>query len=195
MTSSLADSIFGSIQEKKNDSLFEASTKLPPKPNKLDFIESKPEREKRERKEEKKRKRKQNQEEKHGTDGTSEKQEIDGKEEGAEGFEQVNEEEERTIFVGNLPLDIKRTTLASMFKTCGKVKSARIRSVATAGVKVAPEHAGNQVRGIVVSRLHIYIDMLQNSHMNVESSEKDLCQYRKNIARQPQENVTGICRL
>jgi nucleolar protein 12 len=147
MASSLATSIFGTIQD-TNDSLFETSTELPPKPNKLDFTESKAEREKRERNEEKKRKRKQNQEEKqYATNELSEKQ-LQGKEVDTEGFEQVNEEEERTIFVGNLPLDIKRTTLASIFKTCGKVKSARIRSVATAGVKVAPEHAGNQVRKI-----------------------------------------------
>ena len=52
---------------------------------------------------------------------------------------------ERTIFVGNLPKDTTRQSLASLFKSCGKVESSRIRSLATAGIKVAPEHAGNQV--------------------------------------------------
>ena len=56
------------------------------------------------------------------------------------------EEEQRTVFVGNLPESIDRKELASMFKSCGKIKSTRIRSVATAGVKVVAEHAGNQVR-------------------------------------------------
>lgn len=57
-----------------------------------------------------------------------------------------NDEDECTIFVGNLPLDVTRKQLESMFKECGKVKSSRLRSVGTTGVKVAPEHAGNQVR-------------------------------------------------
>ena len=140
MTSSLAASIFGNIQD-ETVSLFEASSKLPPKPNKLEFTESKPEREKRKRNEEKKKKRKQNQEEKH-----TNVSETQDEEHPAEELETEDEDEQRTIFVGNQPLDIKRTALASIFKSCGKVNSARIRSVATAGVKVAPEHAGNQVR-------------------------------------------------
>jgi nucleolar protein 12 len=51
--------------------------------------------------------------------------------------------EERTVFVGNLPLMTTRKSLKSLFIPCGKVESARLRSIATAGVKVAPEHKGN----------------------------------------------------
>jgi hypothetical protein len=63
------------------------------------------------------------------------------------GVKPSQEKDSRTIFVGNLPKQTTRQSLASMFKSCGKVESSRIRSLATAGVKVAPEHAGNQVSG------------------------------------------------
>ena len=55
------------------------------------------------------------------------------------------DEEERTIFVGNLPPDISRKALAGIFKECGKVASSRLRSVAVAGVKLPPSQVGNQV--------------------------------------------------
>lgn len=58
--------------------------------------------------------------------------------------EQLKEEEERTIFVGNLPTDISRRALAGIFKPCGKIASARLRSVAVTGVKLPPDQAGNQ---------------------------------------------------
>lgn len=52
--------------------------------------------------------------------------------------------EERTIFVGNLPIDTTRKSLANIFKPCGKVESCRLRSVAAAGVKLPTERAGDQ---------------------------------------------------
>lgn len=58
--------------------------------------------------------------------------------------EELKEEEERTIFVGNLPPDISRRSLAGIFKLCGIVASTRLRSIAVAGVKLPPEQAGNQ---------------------------------------------------
>ena len=58
--------------------------------------------------------------------------------------EELKEEESRTIFVGNLPPDINRKSLAGIFKPCGAVASARLRSMAVTGVKLPPEHAGNQ---------------------------------------------------
>jgi len=58
--------------------------------------------------------------------------------------EKRQEEEKRTIFVGNLPADITRRALAGIFKPCGDVASSRLRSVAVAGVKLPPEQAGNQ---------------------------------------------------
>lgn len=59
----------------------------------------------------------------------------------------VSEEKEvddRTVFVGNLPLGVDRRKLAKVFKDCGKIESCRIRSVATTGVKIPEDKAGNQ---------------------------------------------------
>lgn len=53
-------------------------------------------------------------------------------------------DEERTVFVGNLPLSTTRKSLAKVFSECGKVQSTRLRSVAVTGVKVPPKRAGDQ---------------------------------------------------
>mmetsp|Transcript_19387 Transcript_19387/g.28588 ORF Transcript_19387/g.28588 Transcript_19387/m.28588 type:complete len:376 (+) Transcript_19387:117-1244(+) len=130
--SSLVASIFGSGE--KNSSLsniFESSASLPAKPNKQNFTESVSDREKRLRESEKKKKKEASE--------TSESQESKEKNAAL-----LKLEEDRTVFVGNLASGTSRKALASLFKTCGKVKSSRIRSVATAGVKVSPEQAGNQ---------------------------------------------------
>lgn len=142
---SLAASIFGKEQNPKEKdapltSLFDSVTKLPEKPNNFNFVEPSKDRQQRERKEEKKRKRKQKEIPENDAEAETTKQENSGDNEGTS----KDEDEEKTVFVGNLPFDITRRQLASMFKNCGKVKSTRIRSVAVSGVKVAPEHAGNQ---------------------------------------------------
>ena len=49
-----------------------------------------------------------------------------------------------TIFVGNLPPSTTRRSLATMFKSCGKVESSRLRSIAVEGVKLPPDKAGDQ---------------------------------------------------
>uniref|UniRef100_A0A7S2RD22 RRM domain-containing protein n=1 Tax=Eucampia antarctica TaxID=49252 RepID=A0A7S2RD22_9STRA len=54
------------------------------------------------------------------------------------------EVESRTVFVGNLPITATRKSIAAMFKSCGPVTSARIRSLSTAGIKVSRDQAGNQ---------------------------------------------------
>jgi len=54
------------------------------------------------------------------------------------------DEEERTVFVGNLPLSTTRRSLAKVFAECGKVQSTRLRSVAVAGIKVPQNRAGDQ---------------------------------------------------
>lgn len=138
--SSLSASIFGSEENpaKKSSSLsnlFGASTRLPQKPSNFIFTEPAEDREKRERKEEKRKKRK----------PKSSSVEEEKNQEGERNSSSLaNDADECTIFVGNLPDGVGRKELASMFKACGKIKSTRIRSIATAGVKVAPEHAGNQ---------------------------------------------------
>jgi hypothetical protein len=112
---SLSDSIFGNDEncKEKNSSLsslFGSSTTLPDKPNNLNFIEPTKNTEKRERKEEKKRKRKQK-------DATEEERKSDiatenGNDEIVEDHSSTNEDEEKTIFVGNLPGDMTRKKLS-----------------------------------------------------------------------------------
>lgn len=58
--------------------------------------------------------------------------------------EDSEEKNERSIFVGNLPVSTTRKDLTKLFSKIGKVESARLRSAATTGVKVAPDHAGDQ---------------------------------------------------
>ena len=52
--------------------------------------------------------------------------------------------ENRTLFVGNLPSHYDRKMLHHLFADCGKIESTRIRCVATTGVKLPPQQAGNQ---------------------------------------------------
>ena len=53
--------------------------------------------------------------------------------------------EARTIFVGNVPLQgASRKSLAALFKDCGAIESARIRSVPVKGIKLPPQRAGDQ---------------------------------------------------
>ena len=67
-----------------------------------------------------------------------------------------DEEQRRTIFVGNLPSTTSRKSLASMFKSCGTVVSARIRSLSAGGVKLPKEQAGNQVCHVIHLFIHVY---------------------------------------
>ena len=78
--------------------------------------------------------------------------------------EQLREESERTIFVGNLPVDITRKALASIFKPCGTVLSTRLRSVAVSGVKLPPEQAGNQV---CACQCYNYVQIMCASYVHV----------------------------
>lgn len=43
-----------------------------------------------------------------------------------------------------MPPEMTRRSLAAVFKPCGAIASARLRSVAVSGVKLPPEQAGNQ---------------------------------------------------
>lgn len=113
--------------------------------------------------------------------------------------EQLKEESERTIFVGNLPVDITRKALASIFKPCGTVLSTRLRSVAVSGVKLPPEQAGNQVCAYLmcISYVHIflcnYIFIMHSPFtlpykiQTTEYDEKGMCQYRQTSNRYTQE--------
>ena len=97
-----------------------------------------------------------------------------------------DEEQRRTIFVGNLPSSTSRKTLASMFKSCGAVASARIRSLSAGGVKLPKEQAGNQVCHIIIfffndSGKIFYVQILIISLLCLlvqESCKKSSCEYK-----------------
>jgi len=161
---SLLGSIFGGDSEEKetsNQSLFEKSKALPERPqhkSKAAPKRKKPKRDERdskkeeasgaeindgenhselsERQERKKKKRKSidNEESKEATD----------KDAGENESEKDQKDEERTIFVGNLPLTITRKSLAALFRDCGPIASCRIRSVPVTSIKLPKDQAGNQ---------------------------------------------------
>ncbi|KAG7352720.1 RNA-binding protein [Nitzschia inconspicua] len=75
-------------------------------------------------------------------------------------------EEERTIFVGNLPLaTTTRKSLAAIFKDCGPIVSARIRSVPVKGIKLPQSRAGDQrfMKKVCVNTRQVDEESFKNS--------------------------------
>jgi nucleolar protein 12 len=75
-------------------------------------------------------------------------------------------EEERTIFVGNLSLaTTTRKSLAAIFKDCGPIVSARIRSVPVKGIKLPQSRAGDQrfMKKVCVNTRQVDEDSFKNS--------------------------------
>lgn len=73
-------------------------------------------------------------------------------------------DDDRTVFVGNLPVGTTRKDLQRYFRECGKIRSTRIRSVATdaeKAVKLPPHQAGNQklVQQILVNQRNVDADL------------------------------------
>ena len=132
---SLLGSIFGSSQQ-TNDvvNVFEQSSTLPEKPQHQPLPPKRKERKANSDPTKKKRKRTNDAKEETETSETPETMP----------HENDPTADSRTIFVGNLPLSTTRNMLASLFRECGKVESTRLRSVATEGVKVPSNQAGNQ---------------------------------------------------
>lgn len=65
-------------------------------------------------------------------------------EEGNDNDDTNPDREERTIFVGNLPISTTRKTLERIFRSCGKIESTRLRSLPLVpDVKLPPERAGD----------------------------------------------------
>ena len=98
--------------------------------------------------------------------------------------------DERTIFVGNLPLEITRNGLASIFKVCGKVLSARLRSFATAGVKVSKEMGSNSnfVKKIAVNTKSFLTDSPKKTAQgyvvfsDIEATQKALLMNNQSVS-------------
>ena len=135
---SLLGSIFGSSQQTKDVvNVFEQSSALPEKPQHQPLPPKRKERKENSDPSKKKRKRTNDAKELIETPETLETLETNPQKDDPTA-------ESRTVFVGNLPLSTTRNMLASLFRECGKVESTRLRSVATEGVKVPSNQAGNQ---------------------------------------------------
>ena len=166
---SLLGSIFGdesSFAGKKKDiesgnlsGMFEKSAELPEKPHhvpverpakrkEVEVETEETETETRKRKKKRKSKNKETEEtENPTTEGDIEDEKAEGgdQQDASEKEEGPEDEKERTIFVGNLPLaSTTRKSLAAIFKDCGPVSSTRIRSVPVKGIKLPPNRAGDQ---------------------------------------------------
>lgn len=75
---------------------------------------------------------------------------------------------ERTIFVGNLPNKLDHREVAKLFKSCGPVESARIRSVVPEKEKLSPKVA------LITKRLHPKVDAV-NAYVVFAKTDDDEC--------------------
>lgn len=163
--SSLLGSIFGGGSEDKdtpNQGLFANSKALPERPHHKPKDVALPKKSKRDNKDDskkketsdkgiddgsklqKRRKKKRKSRSSDDTDGGKVDDENNKEVTEKDAEKEMPDKEERTIFVGNLPLTTTRKTLASLFKDCGTIASCRIRSVPVTGIKLPQDQAGNQ---------------------------------------------------
>ena len=161
--SSLLGSIFGDVSKKSaNQNLFATSESLPERPQHVLKVDASSKKTKGENDElikvdnnhsesSREQKRKKLKHKSSGSDGDDRATFDRGKsEEPASNnvrenqSEKFQNDEDRTIFVGNLPLRITRKSLAALFRECGPVASCRIRSVPITGIKLPKDQAGNQ---------------------------------------------------
>jgi len=77
------------------------------------------------------------------------------------------ERNQRTIFVGNLPSSYDHREVAKLFKTCGPVESARIRSAVPEKEKLAPKVA------VITKRLHPKVDSVNAYVVFEENTDEE----------------------
>jgi len=78
------------------------------------------------------------------------------------------ERNSRTIFVGNLPNTLDHKDVAKMFKCCGPVEAARIRSVVPEKEKLPPKVA------LISKRMHPKVDSF-NAYVVFKTNQDDEC--------------------
>lgn len=78
------------------------------------------------------------------------------------------ERNSRTIFVGNLPNNLDQRGVKKLFKSCGSVEVARIRSVIPAKEKLSPKVA------LITKKLHSKVDSF-NAYVVFKQNEDDEC--------------------
>lgn len=74
----------------------------------------------------------------------------------------------RTIFVGNLPGKMDHKEVAKLFKTCGEVETARIRSIVPDKEKLSKKVA------MITKRIHPKVDSV-NAYVVFKTNEDDQC--------------------
>lgn len=72
----------------------------------------------------------------------------------------------RTIFVGNLPTTLDQKGVQKLFKECGPIESARIRSIIAEKEKLSPKVA------LITKRLHPKVDSF-NAYVVFKTNEND----------------------
>lgn len=77
------------------------------------------------------------------------------------------ERNSRTIFVGNLPNTFDKRKLAKLFKACGPIETARIRSVVPQKEKLSPKVA------LITKKLHPKVDSF-NGFVVFKTNEDDV---------------------
>eukprot|EP00980_Cylindrotheca_fusiformis_P024198 scaffold11634_cov109-Cylindrotheca_fusiformis.AAC.1 len=190
---SLLGSIFGGDSEEKKgnlSNLFQKGSELPERPRHEPISKTTAKRKAKEEEPQKKR-RKERKIVRNDDNATAEK-ESNGTEESSN-VKHEETDEDRTIFVGNLPLTTTtRKSLASLFKDCGPVASTRIRCLPVKGVKLPPERAGDQnlMKKVCANTNQVDEDMKSTVSgyvvfKNIESVEKAL---QKNNSK-----VGGCC--
>lgn len=78
------------------------------------------------------------------------------------------ERNSRTIFVGNLPSKLDHKAVAKMFKCCGPVEAARIRSIVPEKEKLSQKVA------VITKRIHPKVDSV-NAYVVFKTNENDEC--------------------
>jgi nucleolar protein 12 len=162
---SLLGSIFGNKDDdvKKKEELsgmFKKSAALPERPQhepivvkrrpKVEPEETPKKKKRRQNKEDKKNREAKEDGRENKDDDDKEKEKVDDDDKGDDANKNEKDgkkkmDEERTIFVGNLPLaTTTRKSMATLFKDCGPIESTRIRSVPVTGTKLPPNRKGDQ---------------------------------------------------
>lgn len=156
---SLLGSIFGNNPDdsRKDSDLFQKSSELPEIPQHKPVARPKRPKEdeespnKKPRKERKPKKEAETVDEKAGE--SKESKDVDNEDADAlakkasDGDNKADDKdaEDRTIFVGNLSIELTtRRSLAKLFTDCGPISSTRIRSIPVKGIKLPTERAGDQ---------------------------------------------------
>lgn len=78
------------------------------------------------------------------------------------------ERNSRTIFVGNLPNNLDQKGVMKLFKDCGPIEAARIRSIVPEKEKLPPKVA------LITKRMHPKVDSF-NAYVVFKANDKDEC--------------------